>query len=222
MFTGLIQTTGRVERLIPTGADARLQIRPDRQLQALEHGESIAVDGVCLTLEQESGSAFSVYASSETLSRTTVGGFRSGARVNLERALALGDRLGGHFVSGHVDCLAAIDSVREAGQSRIYRLSFAEEWAPLVVPKGSVALDGVSLTINDCGKDFLEVNIIPATREATTINQWSPGRPVNMETDLIGKYVQRMLAPWQGESGAGGQAARSGLSLETLQKNGFL
>lgn len=221
MFTGLIQTMGRLERFEPSGKDARLTIRPQERMVDLRLGESIAINGVCLTLEKDSGGAFSAYVSAETLSRSTLGQLRAGAQVNLERALALGDRLGGHFVSGHVDCLAEVQEMREVGESRIYRLRFSPEWSPYVVPKGSVALDGVSLTINDCGTDFLEVNSIPATRQATTIGLWSIGSKVNLETDLIAKYVQRLLGPWQEKGRAARPDGNNDLSLETLQKHGF-
>lgn len=224
MFTGLIQGLGTVLAVERRGDESRLEIEPRRTMENVVLGESIAVNGVCLTVERWTGSRFQAYASGETLSATTLGGLRRGERVNLERALALGDRLGGHMVSGHVDCLARVESVRPAGESRVYRLSFPEAHGAQVVPKGSVALDGVSLTINNCGLDFLEVNIIPATQRETTIQDWNAGRMVNMETDLIGKYVQRMLGAWQpgeDEGAAGKQSASRGLSEEFLRKHGF-
>jgi riboflavin synthase len=196
MFTGIIQGTGRVAALDRRGNETRLTVRPDFALSDYVPGESIAVNGVCLTVETFGTDWFSAYASAETLAVTNLGGLRVSSPVNLERALAVGDRLGGHIVSGHVDCLAEVVAIRPAGQSRIYRLAFPPRHATQVIPKGSVALDGISLTVNDCGQDYLEVNIIPATQRETTISGWAPGQRINMETDVIGKYVERMLAPW--------------------------
>jgi riboflavin synthase len=196
MFTGIIQGMGQVGAVDRSGSETRFTLRPGFALADYALGESIAVNGVCLTVETFGQGWFTAYASAETLSVTNLGSLRVSSTVNLERALAMGDRLGGHIVSGHVDCLAEVLSIRQAGQSRIYRLGFPAEFGAQVIPKGSVALDGISLTVNDCGRDYLEVNIIPATQRETTISGWAPGRRVNMETDVIGKYVQRMLAPW--------------------------
>ncbi len=216
MFTGLVQGMGRVEAVSARGREIRLTVRAEF-LGAVVQGESIAVNGACLTAEAPASGRFSAYASAETLSKTSLGGLRAGAKVNLERALALGDRLGGHLVSGHVDCLARVESLTPAGESVVIRLSFPREFGSQVVPKGSVALDGVSLTINECGEDFLTVNVIPATQGETTIGGWQPGRVVNMETDLIGKYVLRMLGPWTEKTGA----TAPGMTAEFLRRHGF-
>jgi riboflavin synthase len=217
MFTGLVLGQGRVRAIEARGDQVRLVVAPLFALDDIVIGESIAVNGACLTVESASGGAFSVYASAETTSRTSLGALRPGGVVNLERALKLSDRLGGHLVSGHVDCLATVAEVRPAGESRVYRLEFPADQGPFVIEKGSVCLDGVSLTINACGPNWLEVNVIPETRRVTTIEGWKPGYRVNMETDLIGKYVSRMLAPWQGNPGA----KPGGLSLEFLREHGF-
>ena len=218
MFTGIIQGMGRVAAVDRSGSETRFTLRPDFALADYALGESIAVNGVCLTVETFGQGWFTAYASAETLSVTNLGALRVSSTVNLERALAMGDRLGGHIVSGHVDCLAEVVSVRQAGESRIYQLGFPAEFGTQVIPKGSVALDGISLTVNDCGRDYLEVNIIPATQRETTISGWTPGRRVNMETDVIGKYVQRMLAPWDG-----GQATTqpSKITPDFLKEHGF-
>ncbi|MBQ4568362.1 MAG: riboflavin synthase [Desulfovibrio sp.] len=222
MFTGIIQGQGEVIALRRSGRECRLGIRPLFILRDYQAGESIAVNGACLSVEDYTSDSFTAYASAETLGRTTLGDLREGHLVNLERALSLGDRLGGHLVSGHVDCLATVREVRRAGQSLVCRLEFPAAHGPEVIAKGSVALDGISLTVNDCGPDFLEVNIIPDTQKRTTMRQWRPGISVNMETDLIGKYVRSLLGPWHG-TGRGAQAAAAGgVSRELLARNGFI
>ncbi len=218
MFTGLIQTTARVLSVDRMGQESRLRLGPRRPLPDLQKGESIAVNGVCLTVETFTAESFTAYASGETLSRSNLKDLRTLGNVNLERALALGDRLGGHLVSGHVDCLATVAEVKPAGQSKIYRLHVPDEWSIYVVSKGSVALDGISLTVNHCGKGFLEVNIIPATQQETTMSSWTTGTEVNMEIDMIAKYVHQMLAPFVPE----GRASRdTGVSMDFLRDHGF-
>ena len=201
MFTGIINGQGAVQALQPAGAETRFTLRALYALEAIQRGESIAVNGVCLTVETFGENIFTAYASAETMQRSNLGALRLGSPVNLERALAVGDRLGGHIVSGHVDCLAEVLAVDAAGQSRRVRLGFPEAYTPEVIAKGSVTLDGISLTINDCGlassQAWLEVNVIPETWNVTTARHWQPGASVNMETDVIGKYVRNMLTPWQ-------------------------
>lgn len=221
MFTGLVQGTGTVRAVQARGGQSRLTLAPDFALGGYVKGESIAVSGACLSVEEFTADSFSVYASAETLAHTTLGALKPGSKVNLERALALGDRLGGHLVSGHVDCVARVESMAPAGESKVYRLAFPAEQGPLVIPKGSVCLDGISLTVNECGPDWLTVNIIPETQRTTTILSWKSGVLVNMETDLLGKYVQRMLAAWRDAGGKGPQAAPSGLSEDFLRRHGF-
>lgn len=219
MFTGIIHGQGMVRSAQSHGAETRLSLRALYLLEDIRQGESIAVNGVCLTVERFGQGEFTAYASAETMSRSNLGDLCVGDRVNMERALAVGDRLGGHMVSGHVDCLARVLRVRAEGRSRRLRLDFPQEYAPEVVAKGSVALDGVSLTINDCGAEgsraWLEVNVIPETWSVTTVGGWNAGRAVNMETDIVGKYVRRMLEPWQGrETGR--------ITQDFLKENGFL
>jgi riboflavin synthase len=220
MFTGLVQGMGTIRAVESRGAESRLRISPDFALHDYQAGESIAINGVCLTVEQYGTDWFSAYASAETMGLTNLGRLTTGSSINLERALALGDRLGGHLVSGHVDCTAVVASISPAGESKLFRLSFPTEFGPQVIAKGSVALDGISLTVNACGPDFLEVNIIPATQGETTIAKWKPGTMVNMETDLIGKYVQNMLGPWDGGRNSA-QTKPSSMSLDFLHKHGF-
>lgn len=220
MFTGIIQCLGDVLSRHGSAREARFAIRPRIPFADPEIGESIAVNGTCLTAEAFSNGAFTAYVSGETLSRSTLEAMRPGDEVNLERAVAVGTRLGGHIVSGHVDCLATVAAVENRGDSTVFRLAFPRAMGHLIVPKGSVALDGVSLTINECGRDFLTVNVIPETRRATIIKNWRVHDTVNMETDLIGKYVARMV-----ETGyMHGEAVLeepSGLTMDFLRKNGF-
>ena len=206
---------GEISRIVPASNESRFTIRTLFPSPEWVKGESIAVNGVCLSVETFDKDSFTAYASAETLGISFLDGLRRGSRVNLERALAMGDRLGGHMVSGHVDAVATIESMTPAGSSLCVRVAFPEEFSSQVIAKGSVALDGISLTINDCGQGFLEVNIIPETQQSTTINQWQPGRRINFETDLIGKYVQQMLGAWQNK------APESKLSMDFLRENGF-
>jgi riboflavin synthase len=217
MFTGLIQTQGTIQSITGSKDEQRMCIAPQKKWSDLQLGESIAVNGVCLSVEEYSGATFWVYASKETLRYSNLGRLKAGSRINLERALALQDRLGGHLVSGHVDCQARVVSINSAGQSQVYRFTFDPKWSSYVVPKGSVALDGISLTVNSCGNGFLEVNIIPDTQKDTAIHLWRPGIAVNMEVDLIAKYVQRMLTPWQSQE----EERKSDLSMDFLRQHGF-
>lgn len=217
MFTGLVMGLGRVAAAERRGDETRFRIQALCDLKDIVVGESIAVNGACLTAETAGDKEFTAYASAETLDKSGLGKLKPGSVVNLERALALGDRLGGHLVSGHVDCLATVESLTSVGQSIRYRITFPNEFTPFVVPKGSVALDGVSLTVNDCGDGFLTVNVIPSTQGATTIADWKPGVTLNMETDMLGKYVLRMLGPWK--EAAGKEASK--ITEGFLREHGF-
>ena len=213
MFTGLVIGMGEVLRVTPGAGESRFAFRPLFPAPAWIKGESIAVNGICLSVETFDAQSFTTFASRETIGLSNLGALRHGDRVNLERALALGDRLGGHLVSGHADGIAHVESIRDAGSSKLIRVTFPEEFSTQVIPKGSVALDGISLTINACGAGFLEVNIIPETQGTTTIGAWKAGRVLNFETDLIGKYVERMLGAWKEIP------AESRLTLDFLREN---
>ncbi|MDR3320674.1 MAG: riboflavin synthase [Desulfovibrio sp.] len=217
MFTGIIQGLGEIVFLDKKNGECRLTLRSLFNLENIVDGESIAVNGVCLSVETHGKDDFTVYASRETLRHTVVGEFSSGRQVNLERSLAVGDRLGGHLVSGHVDCLAHVQELRHAGQSFVCSLSFPEEYGPEIIPRGSVALDGISLTVDDCGRDFLTINVIPDTRKRTCMRWWRAGSCVHMETDMIGKYVRRLIAQQEPPRGGNG-----GMSRKFLLENGFL
>ncbi|MDR1045610.1 MAG: riboflavin synthase [Candidatus Adiutrix sp.] len=214
MFTGLTLGQGEISRRLPKGPEFDLGLSADFDWRpSLEPGESIAVSGVCLTVTSISGPrGFTAFASAETLKHTTLGRAR---RVNLERALALGDRLGGHLVSGHVDGPGTVRSIEKAAASLRYRFGAGRELMPLIVPKGSIAIDGVSLTVNEVDENSFTVNLIPHTARITTLGLLAPGDAVNLETDLIGKYVQRLMN-FQGQ-----ERPAEGLTLELLARNGF-
>lgn len=219
MFTGIIHGQGTVLALHPQGQETRLHIRALYALNHICQGESIAINGVCLTVESFDMQEFSAYASAETLRRTNLGQLCPHSTVNMERALAVGDRLGGHMVSGHVDCLAKVAHITTIGQSRCIRVIFAADYSPEVVAKGSITLDGISLTVNACGQEgqhgWLEVNVIPETWRVTTVGQWCAGIQVNMETDIIGKYVRHMLMPWQKQD-------NTNITENFLHQHGFI
>ncbi len=225
MFTGIIQASGRVLAREARGSECRFTFAPQFSLEDVIDGESIAVNGACLSVERHDTATFTAYASAETMRRTSLGFLEPGSVVNLERALRPGDRLGGHIVAGHVDCLARVESVSQAGQSVCVRLSFPAERACEVIEKGSVALDGISLTINACGRDWLTVNIIPDTQKRTTMGAWKPGHLVNMETDVLGKYVRRILTLHPGSVPAADTDTASttapAITKELLMEKGF-
>ncbi len=193
MFTGLVSDMGAVERLVPRQGGARLTLRP-RQLRVddLALGESVACSGVCLTVVERGGGVVSFDAVPETLSRTTVGSWRPGSLVNLERALALGDRLGGHLVQGHVDAVGDVLSRADEGQGARLAIGLPASIAPLVAEKGSIAIDGVSLTVAAVTRDRLEVALIPETLSRTTLGLVRPGSKVNLEADVVARHVARL------------------------------
>lgn len=194
MFTGLIERLGCVEALIPAPGGARLTIRPDAAIEKLVMGESIAVNGACLTVEPASApDRLLFFASDETLAKTSLGSLRPGAAVNLERALAAGDRLGGHLVMGHVDTVGKLRRLDRHGDGWDLEIEFPESFRPFVVPKGSVTIDGISLTPVDVTARTLTVAVIPHTYEKTALRDRRPGDPVNLEADIIARYVVQFL-----------------------------
>lgn len=213
MFTGLVQGKGT----LVSRSGSTLIVRPHTPVEAPEYGESIAVNGCCLTLENRDGALLKFHTMEESLRRTNLGELSVGATVNLERALRLGDRLGGHIVQGHVDTAAR---VLELGQlpdgDFMLKIALDKQFAPLVVEKGSIAIDGVSLTVAEAGRDFFSVRLIPVTRSETALEERTPGTPVNLEFDVLGRYILRM-AELQNSA-----PADSGITMETLQEAGFL
>lgn len=215
MFTGLIEGLGEVVSVQKLGADIRLSIRPDFAFHNPVLGESVAVNGTCLTVEKVQNSCLTFYASEETLSCSNISMLSPKKKVNLERALALGSRLGGHLVSGHIDTMGTVKFIQNIGQSRAITVEFAEEWAKYIIPKGSVALDGISLTVNACDFDFLTVNVIPETWKVTTIGAWTMGQKINIETDMIGKYILRS------QYIENTKPKKSAINEDFLRENGF-
>jgi riboflavin synthase len=195
MFTGLIESTGRVERVEVTAAGRMIRIATPLAAE-LQVGESIAVSGVCLTVTviEAGGTAFGMDVSPETLRVTTIGAVASGSAVNLERALRADARLGGHFVLGHVDGVGRITACRPDGDCLWIEVALPAGVRPYVIPRGSIAMDGVSLTMAAVDGDSVGVQIVPLTRARTTLGGLRPGDAVNLEADVIGKYVARLLA----------------------------
>ncbi len=219
MFTGLIEGLGKVSGIRRSRNEMRVSIMPSFDATDCEIGESISVNGVCLTVTERREGSLSMDVSGETLSRSTLRLLKVGDAVNLERALRLTDRLGGHLVSGHVDGIGTIVMKDQSGQSWVIRIKVEEGLSRYLIEKGSIAVDGISLTINACENDSFEVNIIPQTGVATTLLRKKTGDPVNVETDLIGKYVEKLFlreGPGRDEKKA------SGIDLDTLVKHGFI
>jgi len=199
MFTGLVEERGQVVRLEPTGDSVRLTVRGPKVVADAEHGDSISVSGVCLTVVDRDGDAFTADVMAQSLRMSTLGALAPGAVVNLERAARVGDRLGGHVVQGHVDATTRVTEVEDGDAWRRVRLALPDELSPLLVDKGSVTLDGVSLTvsaISEAGsaEGWFEVSLIPETLAATTLGDRVPGDEVNVETDVLARHVLRMRA----------------------------
>ncbi|EMR13608.1 riboflavin synthase subunit alpha [Methylophaga lonarensis MPL] len=211
MFTGIIAAVGRIASLQPQGGDIRLLIDTVKlDISDVKLGDSIAVNGVCLTVVTIEGQTLAFDVSKETLQRTSLASVSAGSSVNLEKALAVGERLGGHFVSGHVDGLGKVTRLQPSARSWQFHIEMPAPLRRYVAEKGSICVDGVSLTVNAVTDTGFEINIIPHTMQETIIRDYSIGQSVNLEVDLIARYLERLLP---------GNAA--GLSYETLVKHGF-
>jgi riboflavin synthase len=193
MFTGLVEGVGKVKEISRFGKDLSITISPLLDMPDTRIGDSISVDGVCLTVTRVAPGSFSLDVSEETLSRSTLAGIKVGEEVNLERALRITDRLGGHLVSGHVDGVGKILKKEQKQRSWVLRFGVEENLLRYIIEKGSVAVDGISLTVNRCDDRGFEVNVIPQTGKETGILKKKVGDPVNIETDLIGKYVEKFF-----------------------------
>lgn len=192
MFTGIIEELGDVVELAATADGARLTVRAPHAVSDAGHGDSISVSGVCLTVVDQGPDWFTADVMGVTLDMSTLGSLAAGARVNIERAMQVGDRLGGHIVQGHIDGTSAVLSVTDEGSWSILRFSLSEELAPLVARKGSIAVHGVSLTVSAVGRNWFEVSLIPETLTATTLGALAVGDSVNIETDILARHVARM------------------------------
>lgn len=218
MFTGIILGKGEILEKRPVGGGMVFKLQADFDLTDPEEGESIAVNGVCLTAKEISGRRFLVDVSPESLARTNLGNISLGSTVNLERALRLSDRLGGHIVSGHVDATAKVQERKPLGDFVLFSFSVPEGLGRYIIEKGSIAIDGISLTVNQCDEESFSVSIIPHTLEITTLGKLKQGDIVNIEVDLIGKYVEKLLSVKSDESGEPG----SKINAAFLAEHGFL
>jgi len=216
VFTGLIEQVGKVRQLQQGGAQVRLTVACDFPAGEVRLGDSIAVNGSCLTVVAFEQGWFQADLSPETLQRTALQQLTVGSPVNLERALRLSDRLGGHLVSGHVDAVGTVQKRDQDRNAVRFQVGLDPRWLRYLVEKGSVAIDGISLTVNSVDASGFSVTVIPHTLAQTTLADARPGTRVNIETDLLGKYVERLLV--------GGRSASpgDGLTLESLAKHGFL
>lgn len=219
MFTGIIEGLGTLEAIKPSGQAMQFVVASDFELDAVKLGDSIAVNGACLTVTHLQGRRFHVDVSPETVDKTTFKGAKIGDRVNLERAMRLSDRLDGHLVSGHVDGIGYLAERQTFANAILLTFRVSPELSYYMIKKGSVAVDGVSLTINGCDVEQFQVSIIPHTVAITTIGLKKVGDAVNIETDVIGKYVERFVA---GRHKPDHEPARKGIDLELLAKSGFL
>lgn len=216
MFTGLIETTAKISGRDINGKAGKLRLRPKKAFQDLVRGESIAVNGACLTLESwDADGTLEFHTLEETLNRTNLGSIRIGGKVNLERALQVGARLGGHIVTGHIDTTAKFLGMRKQGDDIEYRVSLPEELKPYMASKGSISLDGVSLTLVDITDDSFSVHLIPVTLGETALGERQIGDIINLEADLLGKYVQRQLSCLMNKED------NSNVTMENLIKAGW-
>lgn len=213
MFTGIIEEIGVVQSLVQAPGGYSLRVRAQKVTGDLKLGDSVSVSGACLTVTHFDPSSFTVDLSPETLRRTNLGEVRQGDRVNLERALRPTDRLGGHYVQGHVDGVGTIAEKRREGDSVVVRFTAPEEITRYVVEKGFIAVDGTSLTVTACGEGWFSVALIPFTQQAVALGEKGPGAKANLEVDIIGKYVESFLAR---------RETRRGVSEVLLAEEGFI
>jgi riboflavin synthase len=219
VFTGITAAMGSVRRLMRRGGDALIEIDTSLELDDVRIGDSIAVSGACLTVTALSGGGFAADVSAETLSRTTLQAAAAGERVNLEKALRLGDRLGGHIVLGHVDGMGTIREKTVRSQSVAFGFEVDPTLSRFIVGKGSITVDGISLTVNSCEKNLFYVNIIPHTAAGTTLGTKTASDRVNIETDILVRYLEKLIS---GGKGAGDAAFPGGIDMDMLSRYGFL
>lgn len=218
MFTGIIENVGRVESLQNVGGDIRLRIHTQLDMSDVNLGDSIATNGICLTVVEWGSNWYAADVSRESLNRTTLGQWQLGQPVNVEKAMLPTTRFGGHIVSGHVDGMGEITSVREDARSLYFEVTAPVELAKYLAEKGSVTVDGISLTINHLRGNILSLNLIPHTAERTNIGTWKTGSKVNLEVDVLARYIERLLL---GDKAAE-QKPEASISMSFLAENGFL
>lgn len=214
MFTGIVEGKGKILRVEYRGQAKRLTIELPFHLTEVQLGDSISINGVCLTIVEKEGQAISFDLSGETIEKTLLGELKEGDSVNLERALRLTDRLGGHIVTGHIDGMGVITEKRKERDFINLKVKIPTNVSKYVVPKGSIAIDGISLTVNECRGEEVRITLIPYTLEKTTLMDKRVGDRVNMEADILGKYVERLLSQGSGKS--------EGLDLSFLKEHGFI
>jgi riboflavin synthase len=229
LFTGIIESFGTVRRVESKGEGKVLSIHCDLDLSGTRIGDSIAVNGACLTAVGLGNHVFKVDMAPETVERTTFKDINVGSRVNIERALKLSDRIDGHLVSGHIDGTGTIVAINRKSNAIIVRIEVAQKLAAQMIEKGSVAVEGISLTINECTDRLFDVSVIPHTASVTTIGVKQVGDQVNIETDMIGKYIQKYLLgssatdnTFPGKTLNGKMTGKADISMELLAKNGFI
>ncbi len=221
MFTGIIEELGRVKRLDLSGSSGRISIKAKKALEGTRIGDSIAVNGVCLTVISLQNDGFTADVMAETARRSNLAALRPGDPVNLERAMAAGGRFGGHLVSGHIDGTGRVKSLRREENAVWVTVEASGELLRLIVEKGSVCVDGISLTVASVGEIQFQVSVIPHTGEETTLLGRSPGDLVNLETDLIGKYVEKLLGLGKQQAADQDSPQGRGITMELLEEWGF-
>ena len=218
MFTGIIESVGQVQSVQPVGGDVRLKIQTKLDMSDVHLGDSIATNGICLTVIEFGEDWYAADVSRESLHRTTLGQWKAGQTVNVEKAMLPTTRFGGHIVSGHVDGLGEITLVREDARSLYFEVTAPVELAKYLAEKGSVTVDGISLTINHLRGNVISLNLIPHTADRTNIGSWKQGTQVNLEVDVLARYIERLML---GDKAAE-QTTTSNISMDFLAQNGFL
>lgn len=218
MFTGIIESVGQVQSVQAVGGDVRLKIHTKLDMSDVHLGDSIATNGICLTVIEFGEDWYAADVSRESLHRTTLGQWKAGQTVNVEKAMLPTTRFGGHIVSGHVDGLGEITLVREDARSLYFEVTAPVELAKYLAEKGSVTVDGISLTINHLRGNVISLNLIPHTADRTNIGSWKQGTQVNLEVDVLARYIERLML---GDKAAE-QTATSNISMDFLAQNGFL
>jgi len=221
MFTGIIEEKGKVQKVLQGKESGTIEIKASTVLEGTKIGDSIAVNGVCLTVTSMKGDGFTADVMPETLRRTNLGKLSIGAEVNLERAMAANGRFGGHIVSGHIDGTGEISSIKPEGNAVWVTITASAEILHLIVEKGSICIDGISLTVAYVDEKVFKVSIIPHTGAETTLLQKKAGDPVNLENDIVGKYIQKLMQPYSGGSAAGTTKTESKLTMDFLNEFGF-